>query len=153
MRKIKIKIQVEEDKTLLPGIPGKVNPPEYKTKDSAGCDLINNGESVKLYPLDRAFIQTGVHIQLPDGYEAQVRGRSGLNKNHGIVVPTGTIDADYRGEIGVVVYNLSREPVTIYPGDRIAQLVICPVIQADWLQVESLNPTDRGDGGFGSTGK
>lgn len=153
MRKIKIKIQVEEDKTLLPGIHGKVNPPEYKTKDSAGCDLINNGESVKLYPLDRAFIHTGVHIQLPEGYEAQVRGRSGLNKNHGIVVPTGTIDADYRGEIGVVVYNLSREPVTIYPGDRIAQLVICPVIQADWLQVESLNPTDRGEGGFGSTGK
>ena len=152
MRKIRIKIQVEEDKSLLPGIDGKIYLPEYKTKDSAGCDLTNNGEAVTLLPLDRAFIHTGVHISIPEGYEAQVRGRSGLNKNHGIVVPTGTIDADYRGDIGVVVYNLSREPFTIHPGDRIAQLVICPVIQADWQQVESLDKTDRGDGGFGSTG-
>jgi dUTP pyrophosphatase len=153
MRKIRIKIMVEDDKTILPGIEETLQLPEYKTKDSAGCDLINNGETIKLFPLDRAFIHTGVHIQLPEGYEAQVRGRSGLNKNHGIVVPVGTIDADYRGEIGVVVYNLSREPFTIYPGDRIAQLVICPVIQADWQQVDHLDKTDRGDGGFGSTGK
>ena len=127
--------------------------PEYKTKDSAGCDLVNIGESVKLYPLDRASFPTGVHIQLPEGYEAQVRGRSGLNKNHGIVVPTGTIDADYRGDIGVVVYNISREPYTIHPGDRIAQLVIAPVIQAEWQQVDHLDKTDRGENGFGSTGK
>ena len=106
-----------------------------------------------MYALDRAFIHTGVHISLPEGYEAQVRGRSGLNKNHGIVVPTGTIDADYRGDIGVVVYNLSREPFIIHPGDRIAQLVICPVIQAEWEQVDHLDKTDRGEGGFGSTGK
>lgn len=145
MRKIRIKIQVDEDK--------KFDLPEYKTKDSAGCDLTNNGDAVTLLPLDRAFIHTGVHISLPEGYEAQVRGRSGLNKNHGIVVPTGTIDADYRGDIGVVVYNLSREPFTINPGDRIAQLVISPVIQADWQQVAHLDKTDRGDGGFGSTGK
>lgn len=92
-------------------------------------------------------------IALPEGYEAQVRGRSGLNKNHGIVVPTGTIDSDYRGEIGVVVYNLSREPYTIKTGERIAQLVISPVIQAEWQQVDSLDETDRGEGGFGSTGK
>ena len=143
MRKIKIKIQLEADRSL----------PGYQTKDAAGCDLINIGKTIKLYPLDRAVINTGVHIQLPEGYEAQVRGRSGLNKTHGIVVPTGTIDADYRGEIGVVVYNLSREVYTIQEGERIAQLVISPVIQADWQQVANLDKTDRGDGGFGSTGK
>ena len=165
MRKIKIKIQLEADRSL----------PTYQSKDAAGCDLIYSGEyPIQLLPLDRKDINTGVHIQLPEGYEAQVRGRSGLNKNHGIVVLTGTIDADYRGEIGVVVYNLSREPyiikpgdriaqLVIYnlsrepyiikPGDRIAQLVICPVVQADWQQVEHLDKTDRGEGGFGSTGK
>ena len=152
MRKIKIKIQVDEDKIFVLE-PTKVDLPEYMTKDSAGCDLTNNGGQVTLLPLDRAFINTGVHIQLPEGYEAQVRGRSGLNRDHGIVVPTGTIDADYRGEIRVVVYNLSREPYIIKPGDRIAQLVICPVVQADWQLVEHLDKTDRGEGGFGSTGK
>ena len=152
MRKIRIKIQVDEDKTFVLE-PMKVKLPEYKTKDSAGCDLTNNGESVTLLPLDRAFIHTGVHISLPEGYEAQVRGRSGLNKNHGIVCITGTIDSDYRGDIGIVLYNLSREAYTINPGDRVAQLVICPVIQADWQQVESLDKTDRGENGFGSTGK
>ena len=144
MRKIKIKIKVANGSSI----------PTYQSKDAAGCDLIYPGdEAIRILPPDRAFIPTGVHITLPEGYEAQVRGRSGLNKNHGIVVPTGTIDADYRGDIGVVVYNLSREPFTIHPGDRIAQLVVCPVIQADWQQVESLGQTDRGDGGFGSTGK
>ena len=144
MRKIKIKIHVDAGYSL----------PNYQSKDAAGCDLIYGGERpINLLPRDRAFIQTGVHIALPEGYEAQVRGRSGLNKTYGIVVPTGTIDADYRGDIGVVVYNLSREPFTIHPGDRIAQLVICPVIQAKWQQVDHLDKTDRGDGGFGSTGK
>ena len=143
MRKIKIKTYVEAGHSL----------PTYQTKDAAGCDLINIGKTIKLYPLDRAVINTGVRIQLPEGYEAQVRGRSGLNRDHGIVVPTGTIDADYRGEIGVVVYNLSREPYIIEEGERIAQLVICPVVQADWQQVEYLDKTDRGEGGFGSTGK
>ena len=148
MRKIKIKIHLEEGCLIHPPLP------TYQSKDAAGCDLCYCGETpITIYTLDRAFIHTGVHIALPEGYEAQVRGRSGLNKNHGIVVPTGTIDADYRGDIGVVVYNLSREPFTIHPGDRIAQLVVCPVIQADWQQVESLGQTDRGDGGFGSTGK
>lgn len=144
MRKIKTKIHVEAGYSL----------PNYQSKDAAGCDLLYCGEQpIIMYALDRAFIHTGVHIALPEGYEAQVRGRSGLNKNHGIVVPTGTIDADYRGDIGVVVYNLSREPFIIHPGDRIAQLVICPVIQADWQQVDHLDKTDRGEGGFGSTGK
>ena len=143
MRKIKIKIQLEADRSL----------PTYQSKDAAGCDLINNRGTIKLYPLDRTVINTGVRIQLPEGYEAQVRGRSGLNRDYGIVVPTGTIDADYRGEIRVVVYNLSREPYIIEEGERIAQLVICPVVQADWQQVEHLDKTDRGEGGFGSTGK
>ena len=144
MRKIKIKIQLEADRSL----------PGYQTKDAAGCDLIYSGEyPIQLLPLDRKDINTGVHIQLPEGYEAQVRGRSGLNRDYGIVVPTGTIDADYRGEIRVVVYNLSREPYIIEEGERIAQLVICPVVQADWQQVEHLDKTDRGEGGFGSTGK
>lgn len=144
MRKIKTKIHVEAGYSL----------PNYQSKDAAGCDIIYSGEQpITLLPLDRAFIKSGVSIQLPEGYEAQVRGRSGLNKNHGIVVPTGTIDADYRGDIGVVVYNLSREPFIIHPGDRIAQLVICPVIQADWQQVDHLDKTDRGENGFGSTGK
>lgn len=153
MRKIRIKIQLEEDKMISFLKPMKVQLPEYKTKDSAGCDLTNNGEAVTLLPLERAFILTGVHISLPEGYEAQVRGRSGLNKKHGIVVPTGTIDADYRGEIGVVVYNLSREAYTIQEGERIAQLVISPVIQADWQEVDHLDKTERSENGFGSTGK
>ena len=148
MKRIKINIHLEEGCSIHPSLP------TYQSKDAAGCDLCYCGEqSIILYALDRAFIHTGVHIALPEGYEAQVRGRSGLNKNHGIVVPTGTIDADYRGDIGVVVYNLSREPFVIHPGDRVAQLVISPVIQADWQQVESLDQTERGDGGFGSTGK
>lgn len=148
MKRIKINIHLEEGCSIHPSLP------TYQSKDAAGCDLCYCGEqSIILYALDRVFIHTGVHIALPEGYEAQVRGRSGLNKNHGIVVPTGTIDADYRGDIGVVVYNLSREPFVIHPGDRIAQLVISPVIQADWQQVESLDQTERGDGGFGSTGK
>ena len=144
MRKIKIKIINKSGFDL----------PEYKTEQSAGCDLVAPIDApIKLYPLDRAVINTGVRIQLPEGYEAQVRGRSGLNRDYGIVVPTGTIDADYRGEIRVVVYNLSREPYIIEEGERIAQLVISPCIQADWQQVEHLDKTDRGEGGFGSTGK
>lgn len=144
MRKIRIKIINKSGYDL----------PEYKTEQSAGCDLVAVLDApVKLFPLDRVFINTKVSVALPEGYEAQVRGRSGLNKKHGIVVPTGTIDADYRGEIGVVVYNLSREVYTIQEGERIAQLVICPVIQAEWQQVDHLDNTDRGEGGFGSTGK
>ena len=127
--------------------------PEYKTEQSAGCDLVAPIDApIKLYPLDRVFINTKVSVALPDGYEAQVRGRSGLNKIHGIVCPVGTIDADYRGEIGGTLYNLSREPYEIYPGARIAQLVISPCIRANWEEVEALNTTGR-TGGFGSTGK
>ena len=127
--------------------------PEYKTEQSAGCDLVAVLDApFKLYPIDRVFINTKVSVALMDGYEAQVRGRSGLNRDHGIVVPVGTVDADYRGEIGVTVYNLSREPYEIKPGDRIAQLVVSPCVRAKWEEVESLNATGR-TGGFGSTGK
>ena len=127
--------------------------PEYKTEQSAGCDLVAPIDApIKLYPLDRVFINTKVSVALMDGYEAQVRGRSGLNRDHGIVVPVGTVDADYRGEIGVMVYNMSREPYEIKPGARIAQLVISPCVRAKWEEVESLNATGR-NGGFGSTGK
>ena len=127
--------------------------PEYKTEQSAGCDLVAPIDApIKLYPLDRVFINTKVFVALMDGYEAQVRGRSGLNRDHGIVVPVGTVDADYRGEIGVMVYNMSREPYEIKPGDRIAQLVVSPCVRAKWEEVESLNATGR-TGGFGSTGK
>lgn len=127
--------------------------PEYKTEQSAGCDLVAPIDApIKLYPLDRVFINTKVSVALMNGYEAQVRGRSGLNRDHGIVVPVGTVDADYRGEIGVMVYNMSREPYEIKPGDRIAQLVVSPCVRAKWEEVESLNTTGR-NGGFGSTGK
>ena len=144
MRKIKIKIINKSGFDL----------PEYKTEQSAGCDLVAPIDApIKLYPLDRVFINTKVSVALPEGYEASVRTRSGLNKKHGIVCPLGTIDSDYRGEIGVVLYNLSREPYEINPGDRIAQLVISPCIQANWQRVDHLDKTDRGDGGFGSTGK
>lgn len=143
MRKIRIKIINKSGFDL----------PEYKTEQSAGCDLVAPIDApIKLYPLDRVFINTKVSVALTDGYEAQVRGRSGLNKYHGIVCPVGTIDADYRGEVGVTLYNLSREPYEIKPGDRIAQLVISPCIRANWEEVEILNTTGR-YGGFGSTGK
>lgn len=145
MKRKKIKIMV--------GGKYPTSVPTYETRDSAGCDLRNQDGEVNLLPGERVMIRTGISIQLPEGYEAQVRGRSGLNRNFGIVVPVGTIDADYRGEIGVVVYNLSREDYTIKPYERVAQLVISPVIQADWQVVESLDETARGKGGFGSTGK
>lgn len=127
--------------------------PEYKTKESVGCDLkAVMMNSVVMKPYSRMFFRTGVSIALPEGYEAQVRGRSGLNKDFGIVCPVGTIDSDYRGEIGVVLYNLGSSPYLVSPGQRIAQLVISPCIQANWEEVETLNTTGR-NGGFGSTGK
>lgn len=130
--------------------------PAYATSASAGMDLLANiEEPLKLEMLDRAMIPTGISIQLPEGYEAQVRPRSGLAARHGISVTNspGTIDADYRGEIQVLLINLSREPYTIQPGDRIAQLVVARHERVEWESVESLDETDRGAGGFGSTGK
>ncbi|MGB2087088.1 MAG: dUTP diphosphatase [Psychroflexus salarius] len=129
--------------------------PIYETEQSAGVDLrANLDQSIQLKPLERALIKTGLFIALPPGYEAQVRPRSGLALKKGITVlnSPGTIDADYRGEIGVILVNLSNEVFTIQDGDRIAQLVFAQVEQAKFLEVETLNETTRGHSGFGSTG-
>lgn len=130
--------------------------PEYKTEDSAGMDLVANlDEEIVLKPLERKLISTGLHIALPSGYEAQVRPRSGLALKHGISVlnTPGTIDADYRGDIGVILINLSHEDFAVNDGDRIAQLVIAKHEKINFIEVEELSETDRGAGGFGSTGK
>ena len=130
--------------------------PEYATIHSAGMDIRANLENaVTLKPLERKLIPTGLFIELPVGYEAQIRPRSGLAIKKGITVlnSPGTIDADYRGEIGVIMVNLSDTPFNIADGDRIAQLVIARYEQAEWEAVEALDSTERGDGGFGHTGK
>jgi len=130
--------------------------PEYETGASAGMDLrANISEAVILKPLARAIIKTGLFIELPVGFEAQVRPRSGLAAKHGLTVlnSPGTVDADYRGEIGVILVNLSNTDFKIENGERIAQLVIAKHERADWLEVEQLTETARGQGGFGSTGK
>lgn len=129
--------------------------PNYETIASAGMDLrANLEEPVVLPPLGRAIIKTGLFIELPIGYEAQVRPRSGLAAKKGITVlnSPGTVDADYRGEIGVILVNLSNEAFTIENGERIAQLVIAKHERAEWIEVEALTETSRGAGGFGSTG-
>ncbi|MGO1585376.1 dUTP diphosphatase [Mesonia sp.] len=129
--------------------------PHYETEASAGMDLRANLEDqVILGPLDRIIVKTGLFIELPIGFEAQVRPRSGLAAKKGITVlnAPGTIDADYRGEIGVILVNLSKESFTINDGERIAQLVIAKHERAEWEKVEVLGETDRGEGGFGSTG-
>ncbi len=127
--------------------------PKYKTSGSAGADLrANIDEPVRLQPGERALIPTGIHIELPDGYEAQVRGRSGNALKLGVVAHLGTIDSDYRGDIGVILFNNGYEPVEINDGDRIGQLIISPVVQVEWDEVEQLSDTERGTGGYGSTG-
>lgn len=129
--------------------------PQYATPQSAGMDLrADITEAVTLKPLERHLFPTGLRISLPEGYEAQVRPRSGLALKHGITVlnTPGTIDADYRGEIGVVLVNVSNEPFTIEPGERIAQMVIAKHEQADFVIVEELDETERGEGGYGHTG-
>ena len=130
--------------------------PAYATEGSAGMDLCAHiHESVVLEPLERKLISTGLFIELPIGYEAQIRPRSGLALKQGITClnSPGTIDADYRGEIGVILINLSNEMQVIKTGDRIAQMVIAPVTQISWEPATALTPTNRGAGGFGSTGK
>ena len=130
--------------------------PKYQTALSAGMDLYANiEESVTLKPLERKLISTGLLIELPQGFEAQIRPRSGLAIKNGITVlnSPGTIDADYRGEIGVILVNLSAEAFTINNGDRIAQMVIAKHETAIWDEVDELSETDRGAGGFGSTSK
>jgi dUTP pyrophosphatase len=130
--------------------------PAYATEQSAGMDLrawLPDG-AVVLEPLERRLVPTGLRIALPDGYEAQVRPRSGLALKHGIGVlnSPGTIDADYRGDVGVILVNLSNQPFAINDGDRIAQLVVAPYTQATLQSVDLLDETERGEGGFGHSG-
>lgn len=130
--------------------------PEYQTEHSAGMDLAACiDEPVVLPPHGRAVIPTGIAITLPEGYEAQIRGRSGLAAKFGIMPANGvgTIDADYRGEIGVILLNTSTEPFTVEPDMRVAQLVVARYERAEWVEVDDLEETARGAGGFGSTGK
>ena len=129
--------------------------PAYETLLSAGMDLrANIDESIVLQPLQRALVPTGLFMALPEGYEAQVRPRSGLAIKKGITVlnSPGTVDADYRGEVCVILVNLSNEPFTVTDGERIAQMVIARHEQVEWVAVEQLNDTERGTGGFGHTG-
>lgn len=130
--------------------------PAYETIGSAGLDIrAFIEESITLNPFERKLIKTGLFLEIPVGYEAQVRPRSGFALKNGVTVlnTPGTIDADYRGEVGVILINLSQEKVEIHSGDRIAQLVFAKVEQAEWAEVETLSETERGAGGFGSTGK
>ena len=146
VEKIKVKI-----------INRSANPlPSYATTDSAGMDIrANLDAAIILQPLERAAISTGLFIELPEGFEAQIRPRSGLALKHGITClnTPGTIDADYRGEIRIILINLSNEPQTLHPGDRIAQMVVHSVTAVQWEEVFEINETHRGTGGFGHTGK
>ena len=146
----------------MPNIAVKIinqsaNPlPAYATPGSAGMDLMADiKEPLTLQSLERQLVPTGLFIELPVGYEAQVRPRSGLAAKHGLTClnSPGTIDSDYRGEIKVILVNLSKEPHTIQPGDRIAQMIIGPVAQVDWQPVTVIGETARNQGGFGHTGK
>ncbi len=146
MPKVKVRIINQSNNPL----------PEYATEGSAGMDIRANIESpVVLNPLERLLIPTGLFIELPEGFEAQIRPRSGLAIKHGLTClnTPGTIDADYRGEIKVILINLSQEPHTIVHGDRIAQMVVAKVEQVKWKAVVQISETERGEGGFGHTGK
>lgn len=145
MEKIKVKVVNVSNNKL----------PEYATPQSAGMDLrANITEKVELYPMERKLIPSGIKIQLPEGYEAQVRPRSGLALKYGVTVlnAPGTIDADYKGEVGVILINLSNNIFFIEPNDRIAQLVIAKHETAEWEEVDALDESERGEGGFGHSG-
>jgi dUTP pyrophosphatase len=129
--------------------------PAYATVHSAGMDLrADLDKPLTLRPMERALIPTGLYIELPEGYEAQIRPRSGLALKKGITIlnSPGTIDADYRGEVGIILINLSEEEFVVEDGERICQMVVAPYIQANWEEVEVLGDTHRGSGGFGHTG-
>ncbi|MBN1572000.1 MAG: dUTP diphosphatase [Deltaproteobacteria bacterium] len=148
MKEIKIRVK------RVGGFSGRL--PQYKTAGSAGVDLTAHLErSLSIRPMERVLIPTGIAVEIPEGYEGQVRPRSGLALKHGIttVNTPGTIDSDYRGEIGVIMVNLGDTPFDMNPGDRIAQLVISPVVHLVWEDVDELTDTERGEGGFGSSGK
>lgn len=144
------------DNVTVKIINRSANPlPAYATPQSAGMDLRANIEQpLELKPLQRALIPTGLFIELPAGYECQIRPRSGLALKHGVTIlnSPGTIDADYRGEIGVIVVNLSDTPFTINPGERICQMVVARHSRVEWTVVESLEDSERGAGGFGHSG-
>ena len=145
MDKVKVKIINKSSNAL----------PEYATPLSAGMDLrANISESIILQPLERRLIPTGIFLQLPEGYECQIRPRSGLALKHGITVlnSPGTIDADYRGEVCVILANMSSQPFTIENGERICQMVVARHASVDWDEVDVLDETERGAGGFGHTG-
>lgn len=130
--------------------------PDYATPGSAGMDLRSNETSViEIHPGCQFLFDTGLWIAVPEGYEAQVRTKSGLALNRSLIVlnSPGTIDSDYRGQVGVILYNAGRVIQRIHPGDKIAQLVIAPYVRAEWKSVEDLSSTERGEGGFGSTGE
>ena len=146
MEKITIKVIKDEGVTL----------PKYETLGAAGMDVrANIKEPITLGSLDRVLIPLGLKLEIPEGYEVQVRPRSGLALKHGIGMANsiGTIDSDYRGEIGAIIVNLSKEPYTIQPQERIGQIVLNKVSQIEWEVVEKLSESERGSGGFGSTGK
>ncbi|MCC6702389.1 MAG: dUTP diphosphatase [Fluviicola sp.] len=129
--------------------------PSYATAGAAGLDIrANLTEAITLQPLERRLISTGLFMEIPEGYEVQIRPRSGLAFKNGITVlnAPGTIDADYRGEVGVLLINLSNEAFVVEPGERVAQMVVAPYVQATWEETTALSETDRGAGGFGSTG-
>lgn len=146
MNKVRVKIVNKSGNPL----------PKYESLQAAGLDLRSNVDApVTLQPMERRLIPTGLYIELPDGYEAQVRPRSGWALKRGLTVlnSPGTIDADYRGEIGVILINLSQETQTIEPGERIAQMVIARAEQAELTEVDVLGETERGEGGFGHSGR
>ena len=147
MKCMKVKIKKLSENAVIP---------QYQTEQAAGCDLhAILDESVTLRSLERKLIPTDLSIELPVGYEAQVRPRSGLTLKHGVTVlnTPGTVDADFRGNIGVILVNLSTEPYTVQPGERIAQLVIVKHEHVEFEEVQELSETERGDAGFGSSGK
>ena len=143
---MKIKIVNKSDNPL----------PQYSTEHSAGMDIrAYIQEPLTIMPLKRALVKTGLYIQIPEGFEAQIRPRSGLALKNGITVlnTPGTIDSDYRGEVGIIIVNLSDEPFVINSGDRIAQMIISKYEKAETMEVETLDMSERGEGGFGHTGK
>ena len=145
MKTVKIGIACEKGSSV----------PVYSSPGSSGADIRADCPSpLVLKPMERALIPTGLHLEIPPGYEAQIRPRSGLALKHGITVlnTPGTIDADYRGELKIILINLGEIPFTVNKGDRIAQMIIAPVVQGEFEMKDNLDPSDRGDGGFGSTG-
>ena len=147
MKSVRVEVKKAEHARDLPL-------PAYMSDSASGMDLLAAVETTVL-PGERAHVPTGVHVAIPAGYEAQIRPRSGLALNHGVTLlnSPGTVDADYRGEVGVILINLGKEPFTVSRGDRIAQMVIAPVCKATLAEADALPGSDRGKGGFGHTGR